>query len=76
MAGDAVDALDEQVLFPGGSHRAFQRLLEEDRHEQIAGAVHREQRALELPVERDDLVVRSHRVANLGVERLAPRARC
>src|SRR5437016_421176 len=38
VTGDAIDALRQQGLPSGCHHRLLQRLLEEDRDEQIAGA--------------------------------------
>ena len=67
VVGDPVDALDEQILPARGGHGAIEDLLQVDRHEQVARAVHREQRPLDPAIERHDFVVRTHRVADVAV---------
>jgi hypothetical protein len=58
VAGDAINALDKKILLPCLVNRTIQRPLEVNGHEQIARAVHGEERAVDLSVERDQFRVR------------------
>ncbi len=75
MSGDAVDALHQVIARSSGSDRALQDLLEMYRHEQIAGAMHRQHRTFDSTVERHDLIVWSHGGAHFGVRLLASHRR-
>src|SRR6185503_9461616 len=73
VRADAIDTLHEQSLVAGRRHRALQRLLEEDRHVEIAGAVHGEHRALDPAVELRDFFVPARWPAHLDIAALAAR---
>ena len=49
VTGDPVDPLDQQIVVLRLRYRALQRSLEVNRHEQIAGAVHGQDRPFDLP---------------------------
>ena len=71
VSRDAIDALGEELFVSRCRDSALQDLLQKDRHEQITGAVHGQQRPLDPAVEWRDFFVRRLVAAVLGIGRLA-----
>ncbi len=74
VAADPVDALPQQIGLPCLGDVLLERLFQENRHEQVPGPVHRQQRTFELAVERHQFVIRPGRTPDRRVQRLAAHA--